>query len=229
MELKPFEEALLELERNIAPPEFVLHPLATVVSASPIFRVSWPELPPSVHPTGAGVPASRSERKCWQIESMLSLVALILERRAQHIVDFGGGTGALAVPLAKMMPDCSVTIVDVSKHSLGIAVKRAREAGLTNLSTWHGDIRDFKTVFDLGLALHACGEASDLALEACVCAGARFVVSPCCVGKLSDARKNNVTWNASGKQAAESRIGPSVRSADPIICGSSVDPWHQCS
>jgi ubiquinone/menaquinone biosynthesis C-methylase UbiE len=36
----------------------------------------------------------------------------------RHIVDFCGGTGALALPLAASMPDCDVTIVDVSAHSL---------------------------------------------------------------------------------------------------------------
>ena len=114
MELKPFEEALLVLQRKVAAPEFVRHPLQTVVSASPAFHLTWPSLSPAVHPTGAGVPASRSERKCWQIESMISLVALVTESKARHIVDFGGGTGALAMPLAQLMPECKVTVVDVS-------------------------------------------------------------------------------------------------------------------
>ena len=159
MELKPFEEALLVLQRKVSAPEFVRHPLQTVVSASPAFHLTWPSLSPAVHPTGAGVPASRSERKCWQIESMISLVALVTESKACHIVDFGGGTGALAMPLAQLMPECKVTIVDVSQRSLEIAAKRAAEAGLTNLSVWQGDIVAFDHPFDLGVALHACGEA----------------------------------------------------------------------
>ena len=46
--------------------------------------------------------------------------------------------------------------------------------------------------------MHACGEASDLAMRACVNAGARFVVSPCCVGKLSAKSLDNYTFNATG-------------------------------
>ena len=38
--------------------------------------------------------------------------------------------------------------------------------------------------FDVALALHACGNATDYALLAAQRAAAAFVVSPCCVGKL---------------------------------------------
>jgi hypothetical protein len=38
--------------------------------------------------------------------------------------------------------------------------------------------------FDVGVALHACGNATDHAIARCVAAGAAFVVSPCCIGKL---------------------------------------------
>ena len=66
------------------------------------------------------------------------------------------------------------------------------------MHTWCGDITDYQDPFGLGLALHACGEASDLAMRACVNAGARFVVSPCCVGKLSAKSLDNYTFNATG-------------------------------
>ena len=51
-------------------------------------------------------------------------------------------------------------------------------AGITNLHTRLSDISGFAEPFDLGVALHACGEASDLAIEACVRARARFAVCP---------------------------------------------------
>lgn len=36
--------------------------------------------------------------------------------------------------------------------------------------------------FDVGLALHACGNATDATLQLALAAGAAFIVSPCCVG-----------------------------------------------
>ena len=53
-----------------------------------------------------------------------------------------------------------------------------------------GDLAEYAEPFELGVALHACGTASDLVLEACVRAGARFAVCPCCTGKLSDERRD---------------------------------------
>jgi len=39
--------------------------------------------------------------------------------------------------------------------------------------------------FDIGLALHACGAASDHALRAAAQQGAAAIVSPCCIGKVA--------------------------------------------
>ena len=43
------------------------------------------------------------------------------------------------------------------------------------MQTWCGDITEYDVPFGLGLALHACGEASDLAMRACVEAGALLI------------------------------------------------------
>ena len=60
----------------------------------------------------------------------------------------------------------------MKQRSLDLAATRAAAAGLTNVQTWCGDITEYDAPFGLGLALHACGEASDLAMRACVDAGA---------------------------------------------------------
>jgi SAM-dependent methyltransferase len=39
--------------------------------------------------------------------------------------------------------------------------------------------------FDVALALHACGNATDVAVELAARCGAAYAVSPCCLGKLS--------------------------------------------
>eukprot|EP00201_Polytomella_parva_P016391 CAMPEP_0175058232 /NCGR_PEP_ID=MMETSP0052_2-20121109/11732_1 /TAXON_ID=51329 ORGANISM="Polytomella parva, Strain SAG 63-3" /NCGR_SAMPLE_ID=MMETSP0052_2 /ASSEMBLY_ACC=CAM_ASM_000194 /LENGTH=252 /DNA_ID=CAMNT_0016323587 /DNA_START=378 /DNA_END=1133 /DNA_ORIENTATION=- len=45
-------------------------------------------------------------------------------------------------------------------------------------------IEDFQQAFDIGLALHACGNATDYVMMECVRQKATYLVSPCCVGKL---------------------------------------------
>jgi len=161
--------------------------------------------------------ALRSERKAQQIESLAALALILAADAADaadatetadvasttgtgpfRIVDFAGGSGPLALPLAALLPSCTVVIVDVKQRSLDLAVTRAAAAGLTNVQTWCGDITEYDEPFGLGLALHACGEASDLAMRACVEAGARFVVSPCCVGKLSGSALDPYKFNATG-------------------------------
>jgi len=48
--------------------------------------------------------------------------------------------------------------------------------------TCQGMIEEYDQPFDVALALHACGNATDATLQLAVAAGAAFVVSPCCVG-----------------------------------------------
>ena len=42
--------------------------------------------------------------------------------------------------------------------------KRARAAGLSNVTWWQGRIEAYGEPFEVALALHACGSATDLAL-----------------------------------------------------------------
>eukprot|EP00965_Chrysotila_dentata_P220625 6191898-Pleurochrysis_carterae.AAC.2 len=48
-------------------------------------------------------------------------------------------------------------------------------------------------------------------MHACITAGARFVIAPCCVGKLSRKRMNNVTWNQTGSFDARLSYAPHGR------------------
>ena len=43
-------------------------------------------------------------------------------------------------------------------------------------------IEEFEQPFDVALALHACGNATDLAMLQAQRQGAAYAVSPCCVG-----------------------------------------------
>ena len=56
-------------------------------------------------------------------------------------------------------------------------------------------IRDFKlegsgSQHNVGFALHACGEASDYALDHCVAHGAAYVLAPCCAGFIQNSAGN---------------------------------------
>ena len=210
--VKPYERALLDLleSETVPRPARSTHPLLISADQAAMPPVDWEALHPRLHPTGAGVPPARAGRKCWQLEALCAITQLLAEdlRDARgtdcHIVDFAAGSGPLGLPLAAMLPWVTVTFVELKKRSLDIARERAKEAGLTNVRFFEGDIQAFSEPFDVGIALHACGTASDLVLETCVERGARFVVCPCCTGKLSTGRRDVYRFAVTG--ANESRV-----------------------
>ena len=193
--IKPFERALLDLFEGLErKPARTPHP--------PIPPpLSWDSMHPKLHPSGAGVPAARAGRKCWQLEAICSIVEALAERgdnKPCRIVDFAAGCGPLGLPLAALLPWATITILELKKRSLDIARARAEEAGLTNVRFHEGDIAAYDEPFEIGVALHACGAASDLVLQKCAEAKARYVVCPCCTGKLSTDRRDWYRFAATG-------------------------------
>lgn len=147
----------------------------------------------------------RAMRKRWQVESFaVVLRELEMERNTSgsggdddddgaeerhrwrlRTVDFGAGSGNLTLPLAKRFPRIHFTAVEMKQRSADLLMRRAAAAGLRNVDARVGmiercDVGDF----DVGVALHACGNATDHAIARCVAVDAAFVVSPCCIGKL---------------------------------------------
>ena len=107
------------------------------------------------------------------------------------IVDAGCSTGSLILPLAHAFPDVRFVGIDVKASSLALLRARAAAAGLSDrVSTWEGRIEEYDGRCDALISLHACGGASDAALQLAARyapAGTRaapFAVSPCCVGAL---------------------------------------------
>ena len=124
---------------------------------------------------------SRGQHKRWQIESfafvLKRFIAEAAEERPLQIVDFGCGSGGLILPLAYLFPSCHFTGVEMKPAALAILRQRATAAGLTNVSTFTGMIESFEQPFDVGLALHACGNATDAAMIRCQQHRAAYIVS----------------------------------------------------
>jgi len=217
----------------------------------------------------------RAVKKEWQIRSIIQCLLAMLPDSAFgpitepfvseakiKIVDFGGGTGHLSLPLALLLPKCEVVLVDLKATSLELVHRKAqdliqpkkssnavnddsfdneaimsskksnvkkakrqrpkppgasRDADLTkhanmirqckympNLSTYHGSISRYAQQhdFDVGMSLHCCGEGTDIVLRACGTAKASFIVSPCCVGKLSKQKRNPYVYHATSSNEA---------------------------
>jgi len=189
--LKDHERVVLKLFAGNVIPRYVRE--KTDEGASEM----WSKVPTACRPErgGGDVPEKRVQRKRWQIESMVRQVSYLLRSSKEEsptIVDFCGGSGHIGLIIAHLHPKASVRIVDINPQAILRARDRVAKAGLTNVSTWEGNLNDFPHPFSIGVALHACGGASDSVMRLCVERGAKFVCCPCCVGKLRSTRKNNV-------------------------------------
>jgi hypothetical protein len=69
---------------------------------------------------------------------------------------------------------------------------------IPNLSTYLGSIQSYNEYFDIGISLHACGEASDYVLRKCFKQKASWVVCSCCCGKLQSNALNPYTFQSTG-------------------------------
>ena len=121
-----------------------------------------------------------------------------LRREPLHILDVGGGRGDLTLCMAQAFPSCVITIVDKNELSLDAGRHQLETTGIATLvdriSFVHADFYDFTQdlsshipatapPIDLVVALHACGDLSDLALSFAKSLGIPFVICPCCYTK----------------------------------------------
>lgn len=104
-------------------------------------------------------------------------------------------------------------MVDTAPVALHVAERRAREAALLNFDTLCKDIVDLDISFQVAVALHACGGASDVVVAKAMHVGAALVLAPCCVGGVV-AKKGNVTGNAVGCKVEDPVTGGCVRWQD---------------
>ncbi|XP_078459177.1 glutathione S-transferase C-terminal domain-containing protein [Lampetra planeri] len=148
----------------------------------------WGDYPAAVNPEEGELSEARALRKRQQLENLVGCVRS-LAQPAHIIVDFCSGGGHLGIVLAYLLPQCQVVLVENKEQSLERARSRCRGLGLSNVSLYQCNLDYYQGTFDIGVALHACGVATDMVLERCVRARAAFVVSPCCYGFIQNTDK----------------------------------------
>ncbi len=93
--------------------------------------------------------AYHNEMGRYKAERQLSFIRSFLHREGMSIVDIGGGSGRLAIPLDGL--GHKVTVVEPSKEALYLL----KERGYSSIESVHSDILSFKSTksFDVALAI----------------------------------------------------------------------------
>ncbi|XP_072944578.1 glutathione S-transferase C-terminal domain-containing protein homolog [Epargyreus clarus] len=146
-------------------------------------ELDWTMIPDGANPAAGHLPNERILRKSQQLEN-LTLTVMSVAKEGDLIVDFCSGSGHLGILIAHLLPKCTVILLENKEQSLLRARDRVHEMGLSNVYFFQCNLDFFIGKFDIGVALHACGIASDLVLDKCLKANARFVLCPCCYGSL---------------------------------------------
>ncbi|XP_066965950.1 glutathione S-transferase C-terminal domain-containing protein homolog isoform X1 [Macrobrachium rosenbergii] len=156
-------------------PSYDNHPLGDSI------KLPWSEYPGALSPQEGQLPPSRLERKCQQLDNIVSAV-MSLVNEDDVIVDFCAGGGHVGIILAYLLPSCKILLVENKDHSLRRAKQRVDALKLKNVEYLQCNLDYFQGTFDLGVCLHACGVATDLVMQKCFEQRAKFVCCPCCYG-----------------------------------------------
>jgi 2-polyprenyl-3-methyl-5-hydroxy-6-metoxy-1,4-benzoquinol methylase len=186
-------------------------------------RLPWDQIPNMLRPSsaeegGLAHNTDRVRRKCWQLESLYVVLRTVIGKMVGkvnatgspplHIVDFGSGSGNSMLPLAALLPGCRFTLVDNREMCMTIGRTRVDDAGLSNVAFWHGEIEDYHDSFDIGMATHLCGGATDTAQHKCFLHGAAFILTPCCLGAIKKMiTGTSLEHSSTATAAAEHSLG----------------------
>ncbi|XP_058923420.1 glutathione S-transferase C-terminal domain-containing protein isoform X1 [Kogia breviceps] len=156
----------------------------------PTWTLDWDTLPAAVSPKEGKMSSDRALRKQQQLNNLVYVVTN-QAKPGDRIVDFCSGGGHVGIVLAHMLPSCQVTLIENKELSLIRAKKRSDELGLSNIWFIQANMEYFTGTFNIGVALHACGVATDMVIEHCVKTRASFVTCPCCYGFIQNTSKFN--------------------------------------
>ncbi|XP_025064566.1 glutathione S-transferase C-terminal domain-containing protein isoform X2 [Alligator sinensis] len=155
---------------------------------TPCWTLDWSDLPAAVNPGEGKMSSERALRKQQQLNNLVAMVTN-LSKPGDVIVDFCSGGGHVGIVLAHMLPSCQVVLIENKELSLVRAKDRSDELGLNNICFIQANLDYFKGTFNIGVALHACGVATDMVIEHCIKAHAAFVICPCCYGFIQNTAK----------------------------------------
>lgn len=148
-------------------------------------HLEWDQMPNGIDPASGFLNDKRAIRKRWQIENFVEIIKAFIGRE-RVIVDFGSGSGHLSLPMAYMFPNCHFILVEKNPYPIEIGKKRIEDSGLKNVEFYNGYIQDFHEKFDLGIAIHACGDATDFAQIKCLELGVPYIFCPCDIGYIQN-------------------------------------------
>ncbi|KAF7267634.1 hypothetical protein GWI33_019126 [Rhynchophorus ferrugineus] len=147
---------------------------------------NWQTVPMEVNPKGGSLPVKRADRKCQQLENLTKAVLRVVGDKEYRIVDFCSGSGHLGLLIAYLLPKCCVILVENKEKSLARARETVDKLKLQNVVVVQSNLDYFVGSFHLGIALHACGLASDLVMQMCIKNQADFICCPCCYGGIKN-------------------------------------------
>ncbi|XP_073427916.1 glutathione S-transferase C-terminal domain-containing protein isoform X2 [Dendrobates tinctorius] len=150
--------------------------------------IDWGSLPAAVSPAEGKMSSDRALRKEQQLNNLLSIVTN-MAKPGDTVVDFCSGGGHVGIVLAYMLPSCQIVLVENKEESLMRARDRSNGLGLSNIWFVQANLDYFAGKFNIGVALHACGVATDMVIEHCIIARAAFVICPCCYGFIQNTVK----------------------------------------
>lgn len=148
-------------------------------------KLDWDQMPRGVDPASGFLKGRRLEGKRWQVGNFIQLAESLL-KGSEVVVDFGSGSGHLSLPMAYRFPDCHFILVERNPVPLEIGERRVKDSGLKNVEFCNSYVQDFHRDFDFGVALHACGEATDLAQIKCLENGVPYILCPCDIGFIQN-------------------------------------------
>ena len=111
-------------------------------------------------PIEGGMSGERANRKEGQLKNLAHPVVKIAKDN-DVIVDFCSGGGHVGLALAALLPRCEIVLVENKEESLKRARRRVRDGNFTNVTLVQSNLSQWNSHFDIGLALHACGSATD--------------------------------------------------------------------
>ena len=84
------------------------------------------------------------------MESFLALLLAsgVADKEGVKIVDFGSGSGNLALPLAHLFPNAQFVAVDFKERAITLLRDRVEAAGLTNVEAIYGTVEEVRTRWD---------------------------------------------------------------------------------